>query len=179
MLAVSMPTAAMLLLTRARAASAEIPGKCRLSISGAIAAKVGELVWPARGPVATYEHDGVRSDGAVRSFERLQVADLEQCVRVGPSANRDIDHYTRGDQASEWDLIGGGLALRKMDRSVEMGSAMLGRRKSVGGIEVASFGGTHDVTRELKPRALRGPIHGLAIEGMSQLQQFLLSARYG
>ena len=140
---VSMPTAPIPRATSSSAPSVPRPGEVQLG-DGFLAtlggAHVGLAVRVEPGATGVDQHDRALGDRAVLGLEGLDVGRGDLIVDVLGHRGADVDDEARADHLVDRDRVGGRRALGEVDRRVEVGAAVLGRREVVGGIVPAALG---------------------------------------
>jgi hypothetical protein len=98
----------------------------------------------------------------------LDVRGLHKVIHVLRCLLGHVDDNARPDQLAHRQLVGRQRAFGEVDGGVEMGAAMLGRRKIIGGVVVASV----RMARKnglLLERLRRRPVDRLSVERVGQV----------
>ena len=114
------------------------------------------------------QHDRAFRDTPVRALMSLDVGGHHKVIHVLCCLLAHVDDNARPDQLAHRQLVGRQRAFGEVDRGVEMGAAMLGRRKVIGGVVVAPV----RMARKnglLIERLRRRPIDRLSVERMGQV----------
>jgi hypothetical protein len=103
-------------------------------------------------------------------FPAAQVGDADFIIRIAGAPRRNVDHHRLSNQLAQRKLVNGFAALVEVKRRIDVRAAMLGRGKAICRIEVTPCRLTRRPLLKLKAR-LRGPINGLLIERMRQVDE--------
>src|SRR5215813_3883009 len=99
----------------------------------------------------------------------LEILERETVIGIAGRFPADIDQRPGRNQLADWNLVGAFAALGKMDRRVEVGTAVLGRAEGVRRVEVSARGLAVRQLRQFEIRGRGRPIDRFLIERMAQV----------
>src|SRR5438034_6117736 len=135
--------------------------------------KIALRIRPVLAPPSSYQHDCALGNAPMRFFPSRDVLCADQVVGIVVACCRDVNNNDKGDQPSNGNLVRTLVSLGEMQRTVDVGAAMLARGVTSGRVEISARCRSPLVFGPLKAVGGR-PINSVLVEAVGEIEQLIL-----
>src|SRR6266700_8234858 len=132
--------------------------------------KIALRIRPVLAPPSSYQQDCALGNPPMRVFPSRDVLCADQVVGIVVACCRDVNDDRMGDQLSNRNFIHTLISFGEMQRTVDVGAAVLAGGVTGGGVEISARCRSPLVFGPLKAIGGR-PIDGILVEAVREIEQ--------